>query len=162
MKKLMVSSAMILGLMGVTQAYAGGEIFDPSVSSCSFADCSSVRIDATILTSPGNATRWVAEVYSTAGQCLRVFVSSQYADLETVVVAPNGTVFRNDDGGGALRPLVKVNSAPNTGWYTVSIGRFAGQVDTGNLTVLYGRYLLNNINCSVPTPPILSSNAGKR
>src|SRR4029453_11345415 len=75
-------------------------------------------------------------------------------------VAPNGLVFRNDDRApGDLRPLVKIASTPNNGWYTVSIGRFNGAANTGNFTLAYGRYNAGNPNCALPTPPLAPETA---
>jgi hypothetical protein len=85
-------------------------------------------------------------------------------DLETVAIAPNGTVYRNDDGGGGGRPLnpvVKIASAPNNGWYTVRIGQFAGTAVDANFTVAYGRYNAGNPNCAAATVPT-STNSSPR
>ena len=75
--------------------------------------------------------------------------------MDMVVVAPNGTVFTNDDRNGALdrRSLVKIGSAPNNGWYTVHVAQFSGVATETNIVLLYGRYTAGNPNCSAPTPP---------
>jgi len=152
-------ASMLTASVGIsTAAYAGGEIYDPTSSSCTTLNCSTISVGATVKSfGDVSAGRWVAEVFAAEGQCLRLFVSQQFADLETVVVAPNGAVYRNDDGGvgggdGVLRPLVKIDPTPNNGWYTVSIGHFAGAAVTGNFTLRYGRYPSGNINCADPTP----------
>jgi hypothetical protein len=81
--------------------------------------------------------------------------------MELVVIAPNGTVYRNDDRNGALdrRPLVKIGSAPNNGWYTVRVGQFAGVATETNVVLLYGRYNAGNPNCASPTPALSVINA---
>jgi hypothetical protein len=158
MRKVLAGTCLaVIGLLGATPVYAGGEIFDLTVDSCTGPSCNSVAEGATIKSFGPTAGKWIAEVFAASGECMRIFVSAQYADLQAVVVAPNGAVFRDDDGGGSLRPLVKIDPTPNNGWYTVSIGRFAGAADTGNFTVRYGRYNSGNVNCSSPTPPLGSA-----
>ena len=49
-------------------------------------------------------------------------------------------------GGGSLRPLVEIASAPKFGWYTVQIAQFAGVPTTGDFTLKYGRYTAGNPN----------------
>ena len=91
-------------------------------------------------------------------------MTSEFTDLETVVRAPNGTVYRNDDGGIApcpLCPVVKVNSTPNNGWYSVTIGHFAGSPVTGNFTLSYGRYNVGNPNCAASTTPLAGGGAAE-
>ena len=162
-------ASMLTASVGLsTAAYAGGEIFDPTSSSCTKLNCSSILVGATVK-SFGDVTagRWVAEVFAGQGECLRLFVSQEFTDLETVVVAPNGSVYRNDDGGvgsgsDILRPLVKIDPTPNNGWYTVSIGHFAGAAVTGNFQLRYGRYSSGNINCANPTPSATPSQAATK
>lgn len=102
---------------------------------------------------------WTVSVYSTQGQCLRLFVSSTAFDSELVVIAPNGAVYRDDDSGGSNRPLVKIASAPNTGWYTVQVGHHSGTPTVANFTLLYGRYNAGNPNCWGETVPLSSAAA---
>ncbi len=151
--RLLSSAVLALAAFGASEAFAGGEIFDPTVDATSVANGGAVIINATVKSFPPSAGRWVAEVFAGAGECLRLAVTSQFADLEIVVVAPNGSAFRDDDGGGALRPLVKIRGTPNNGWYTVSIGHFNGGAVTGNFTLAYGRYNSANANCNTPTVP---------
>jgi hypothetical protein len=73
-----------------------------------------------------------------------------------VLVAPNGTVFRNDDGGTtscSLCPLIKVANTPNPGWYTLQIGRLNGDGTFANFTLRYGLYRAGNADCATPTTP---------
>jgi hypothetical protein len=85
-----------------------------------------------------------------------VEIVSQQADLEIAVVAPDGTIFRNDDTGLGpcpTCPLVKIGNTPNQGWYTVHVAQFAGGADFSNFTLFHGQYELNNANCATPTTP---------
>ena len=76
-------------------------------------------------------------------------------------MAPNGTVFRNDDRNGAAdrRPLVKIASAPNNGSCTVHVAQFAGAATETNIVLLYGRYPRGNANCGGATGPTLAADS---
>jgi len=152
-------AALIFGLsLPIKPAWAGFDIFDPTVSTCTTLNCSSVRLDGTVHAFGPSANQWNVNVFAAPRECLRVAVTAEVADLETVVRAPNGTVFRNDDGFIApcpLCPVVKVASAANNGWYAVSIAQFAGAPGESNFTVWYGRYPFGNPNCAGATPPLI-------
>jgi hypothetical protein len=138
-------------------AAAGALIFDDTVSTCTALNCSSLRIPGTVTSFGGSAGYFEIGLFATPGTCLRAEVITQGADLEMVVRAPNGQIFRNDDKGGASCPLcprVVVRGAPSNGWYSTTLYQFAGAgVDT-NFTLLYGRYSpLTNPNCNPATVP---------
>jgi hypothetical protein len=160
-KMLVLSAMSILG--GLTSIHANAtNIWDPSLSATTILDGSSIRLDGTILASGGvNHQPWTIDVYASQGQCLRLFVGLEDADSELVVVAPNGTVYRNDDVNGAAdrRPLVKIPSAPNSGWYTVHVSPFNGAALNYNFALWYGRYSAGNINCAGGTAPFSASSA---
>lgn len=152
------AAAFMLGLGGPV---AASEIYDPSVSTCTGPDCSSVLLNGTVTNSAGNSHPWVTEAYARAGECLRLATKSQAADLEMTVVAPNGDVFRNDDSGGAgcvLCSLVKLVGR-NTGWYTVQLSHEAGIATHADFQLAYGRYSGANPNCAPPTPPSVAAAA---
>ena len=94
-----------------------------------------------------SAMPWTAEVYAPANGCLRIAVTGQATDLEAVVIAPNGTVYRDDDGGPGLFPLVKVNPTPNNGWYTVQLHNFAGTAVSANFQATLQRLAVNSASC---------------
>jgi hypothetical protein len=132
-------------------------IFDDSVSTCTGINCSSLRLPATVFAFGPSAGTFTIDAFAAAGQCVRFDVISPSApDMELVVVAPNGSVFRNDDRNGALdrRPLVKIGSAPNNGWYTVHVAQFAGAATETNIVLMYGTYPAGNPNCGTPTGPL--------
>jgi len=128
-------------------------LFDPSVSSTSTLDGSSIELDGTLHDTNGNPAPWVVEVYAGVGECLRLFVTTTAFDAKITVMAPNGAVYRDDDSGGSLRPLVKIGGAPVQGWYTVQVAHYAGMPQNANFTLLYGRYTAGNVNCANPTSP---------
>jgi len=150
--KHVMFSVLAMFASGVTSGHAT-QIFDNTVSSCTAADCSSLTIPGTI---NGNGTSsagpWTAELFASTNECIRLFVVSQNVDTEIVAVRPDGFIYRNDDGGGSNRPLVKINGTVR-GWHTVQVSHFAGSAVESDFVLLYGRYNLNNPNCSSPTPP---------
>ena len=153
-KKLIAASALsLLGILVNTDAGATN-LFDPTVSATTFLDGDSVRLDGTINDTNGNSQPWTAELYAGSGECLRLFVTSTAFDSKLTVIAPNGQVYRDDDSGGSYRPLVKIASAPITGWYTVQVAQWAGAPTNANFTLLYGRYNAGNLNCVGGTVPV--------
>jgi hypothetical protein len=144
--------ALVTLLLVPVLSSAQTNIFDDTASTCTGTNCSTLRLPGTLLNFAPSAGNWDINVFSSGGECVRLDVSSQNTDLEMVVVAPNGTVYRNDDrGGGDLRPLVKIDATPNNGWYTVHLARFDGSAVNANFVLLYGRYNTGNVNCSNPT-----------
>jgi hypothetical protein len=135
---------------------AATQMFDTTVSTCGTDNCSSIAVGATLEGNGSSAGPWTAEIFANTNECLRLDVTAQGVDLEIVAVAPNGTVFRDDDRPGSLLPLVKINGAQN-GWYTVSVSQFAGAISQSNFIFEFGRYNLNNPNCATPTAPALAS-----
>jgi hypothetical protein len=147
-------------MLGPALASGQSSIFDDTVSTCTTLNCSSLRIPGTVHAFGPSADAFTINAFAGAGQCVRFDLISPphpAPDMELVVVAPDGTVFRNDDRNGALdrRPVVKIASAPNNGWYTVHIAQFAGAATETNFVLLYGRYPAGNPNCTTPTPPLL-------
>lgn len=154
--KWLAMGALVLGvaLMGGT-AWATN-MFAPGAT-CTTLNCGARLIQGTVTQLSGNAQPWVAEVFAPAGRCLRVAVTAQEADLETVVRAPDGALFRNDDGfvspcGNC--PVVKIASTPNNGWYTVSVSHFFGSPVNANFSMRFNNYPVGNINCANPTIPV--------
>ena len=148
-------------LVGLSAGTKASEIYDPSVSSCSGVNCSSVIINGTVTNPASNNHPWVIETYARTGECVRLQTLSQAVDLEMAVTAPNGSLYRNDDGGVApcsLCSLVKF-TAPNTGWYTVQLSQFAGTPSYSDIQLAYGRYTGGNANCATPTAPAVASQA---
>ncbi len=144
--------AMAVPVKGPAQAT---EIYDPSFASCTGTNCSSIVLGGIVNAFANTPKPWTAEIRATAGRCLRLDVIAQQADLEIVAVAPNGSVYRNDDTNG-LMPVVKINNTA-TGFYTVQIAQYAGSVTEGTFQLAFGVYNLNNPNCAGATPPELAA-----
>lgn len=104
------------------------------------------------------------QVYTAGGECVRIQVLQQDTDLEMVLVGPDGTVWRNDDGGGNLRPLIKARTPQGRGgWATVQLCHFAGGGAFGlaNFRLKYGRFSLNSNQCANATAPLESPSANR-
>ena len=157
--------AMALCVVLVGPAVASGQnIFDDTLATCTGVNCSSLRIPGTVFAFGPSAGQFVFSVFASPGECVRFDLISPphpAPDMELVIIAPDGSVFRNDDRNGALdrRPLVKIASAPQNGWYTVRIGQFAGAATETNVVLLYGRYSGGNPNCAAPTLPLINVSA---
>lgn len=150
--------------MGHGEAVAGSRIWDNTVSTCATNNCSSLTVPGTATNPAGNNDPFEIQVYAAANECVRLEVvqSVQGVDLETVVRAPNGNIYRNDDGSGGgvfNNPLVKINGAPNSGWYSVSINHWNGAASYADFVLTYGRYPLNNPNCAGASIPAAASSA---
>src|SRR6266403_431730 len=80
-------------------ASAGSKLFAYLGSSMTFNG-------TTETTANGNVDPFVVELFSAGSECLRIAVTAQATDLEATLVAPDGLTWRDDDGGGSLRPLI--------------------------------------------------------
>jgi hypothetical protein len=91
------------------------------------------------------------------GECVRVEGTSASFDPEFTVVAPDGTVYRDNNGGAGSLPLVKIGGAPDNGVYTLVINHFNGfPIANGTVTFTYGRFSggAGSPSCQAPTPPL--------
>jgi hypothetical protein len=158
---LLASSVLVaLGIFASGQAGATN-LFNPNVSTTTVLDGASIELDGTLHDTLSNTQPWVAELYVGVGECARFFVTTTAFDAEVTVITPNGFIFRDDDSGGFLRPLVEINGAPVAGWYTVQVAHFAGVPQNANFALKYGRYNFNNPNCGTPTIPLSRPNGGE-
>ena len=143
-----------LGILASMQAGAATNLFDPTVTTATKLNAGAVTLNGTLHDTNGVAQPWTTQVYAQPGECMRLSITTTAFDAKMEVVAPPGEVFRDDDSGGSLRPLVEIASAPNFGWYTVQVAQFAGTPVTADFTLKYGRYNNGNPNCAVPTSPL--------
>jgi hypothetical protein len=160
-KRLLASGVALGTFLVTTSADASGPLADPSRSTCTTVNCSSETI--TGYTTNGNfgvngpyPTPWVGVIGPSGGECLRIQTTQQQGDLEIVVVAADGRVFRNDDSGGTDLSLVKITPTIR-GPYTVQVSHFNGAPVSATFVLRYGVYLpATNPNCANPTAPALS------
>lgn len=146
----------ILGALSVSGQYAaGGEIVDYGPDTCTAINCNAATFNGIYtVTRP-----YVTQIYSAGGECVRIDVTASVVDLEAVLVAPNGLIWRNDDrqaGKVDLKPLIKaITPTGQRGLYTLILSHFDGAGSSANFTLAYGRYVAANPNCLAPTPATL-------
>ncbi|MFO1047109.1 MAG: hypothetical protein U1E52_04335 [Geminicoccaceae bacterium] len=119
-----------------------------------FASGASVQTlnGTTETTANGNADPFLAEVFTSGRECLRIAVTAQGADLKATLLSPASTVWQDDDGNGANRPLL--NAVTTTrGWYPLSIAHFAGTAVNADFTATVQRAPATSSLCSAPTQP---------
>jgi hypothetical protein len=156
----------ILVLVGLaSQARAQSLIFDPSLKNCTLQNCGATFVNGISLkTAFGDSVPFTVQVFANVGDCLRLEVTSESADMKTVVVSPSGTTWINDDFYG-LRPLVTAR-ADVKGYYTVHINYWNGNQSTNTLqlfTLAYGRYVAGTpTNCPAPAIPSLEAPISKQ
>jgi hypothetical protein len=122
------------------------------VDTCGTPNCGARVIGGTVLLSSSFAVPWVAEIAvertPNNDVCLRIDVTAQGTDLEAVLIAPDGRVFRNDNRApGDLKPLIKVDAPPRSGWYTLQLSQAGGLPVNADFTLAFGRYKKPNANC---------------
>jgi hypothetical protein len=124
-------------------------------NSCTGLNCDSIfYIGQYRFDTAGRPIPFEAEIFSTGQECVRLEVVAQDTDLEAVLVSPDGFVWRDDDGGAGLFPLVQARTTVQ-GWYTLQLHHFGGTGVASNFFLLYGRYTPStNPNCSNPTTPL--------
>jgi hypothetical protein len=173
-RQTVVSASLVcvLTVLGVFlvggQALAGSLIRDAAPTSSTFINSGSLIVPGTYVVFSGRSEPWVVQAFAQVGECVRFDQAAPFggfgggSDLEITVIAPNGTVFRNDDRAGSSDPraLVKIAGAPNTGYYTVQVSHFGGAGFSTDFTLVYGRFTpASNPNCSSPTPGVDSDSA---
>jgi hypothetical protein len=113
------------------------------------------------------ANPWVG-LFNGGNVCLRFEVVSQADDLAMSVVAPDGTVFTDDDSGSCANstnrcPRVIVTNVTNTSAYTVVLNTFDGKATEANFVLQVGRYKpASNPNCIPATTPAAATAAETR
>lgn len=107
---------------------------------------------STETTGNGNADPFLAEVFTSGHECLRIAVTSQGADLKASLLSPAGTLWQDDDGNGANRPLIKAVTTTR-GWYPLSLAQFAGTAVNSDFTMTIQRAVAGSSLCGAPTQP---------
>ena len=156
MRNLAVALPLALSAVAVSNPGSATNMFDPSpVENCGSINCGARVISGTVLLSSGIAVPWVAEIAARKDECLRIDLTIQSVDLEAVLIAPSGAVYRKDNRSpGDLKPLIKAKKVPVSGWYTLQISQKDGLPVNTDFTLLYGRYPAGDGNCLLGTDPL--------
>jgi hypothetical protein len=155
------AATIALGALSSGSALAQSEIIDSDFGDeCNVVNCNITSIAGWAGSSSSQVLPWTAKFLAEAGLCLRLQMSSINgpANLELVVVAPNGTTrYRNDQGGiagCANCALVKIDPAPVSGFYTAIISSANGAPVDTDFHLLFGQFPSGNVNCASPTAAI--------
>ena len=155
MNKRYALAAAAAGLLLSSQLASAGSVIWSPPSACTTLNCGATVLHANItssLSNPGGSVEpFVIQVHSSPQFCLRLDVINQTtaagtaADMEMVVVSPDGGVWRNFNRSATdRRPLIVVPKPPSQGWYTVHISPARGvAMPPGihfNADLAYGRY----------------------
>lgn len=153
-------AAFVLGLVliallaSASVAGAGQGILDPR-NTCTANNCGSVILrGAYDVSANGDADCFQTQIYTSGDECVRLHVVAQDDDLALVLACPGGSVWRDDDSGGGVKPLIKAETF-TPGWCTVQVCHFDGAGQHADFRLRYGRYDLGNRNCEEPTPSLI-------
>lgn len=148
--RCMSASAVFCAVLAMNgPASAGPKLFAYSGSGITFNG-------TTETTANGNVDPFVVELFSSGNECLRVAVTAQGTDLEATLVAPDGRTWRDDDGNGSLRPLVKAITTKR-GWHILRLSRFDGGAVNADFTVTVHRLASTHAACNPPTSPVTTA-----
>jgi hypothetical protein len=141
-------AALFLGLaLPAQESWAGAKFFDNSL------DTTATRFNGTVETNAtNNRDPFVAQVFTTGAECLRIAVVSQGTDLEATLVSPTGRVWQDDDGNGSLRPLIKAITDVR-GWYPLVLSNFVGNSVNADFTIDMTRLPSTSSLCAPVTAP---------
>lgn len=148
MIKTTTALASVLGLaltLSAGEAFAGSKIFS--------SGSTVARVNGSV---EGNVNQnrdpWVAQVFSTGNECLRIAVISQGTDLEGTLISPSGRIWQDDDSGGLNRPLIKAITDVR-GWYPLTFSHWSGQLVNADFAMDIQRLPTTSPLCSPPTVP---------
>lgn len=153
--KRLAIAALFLGLaLPAQKSWAGAKIFDFS------GNTTATRFNGTVETNAtNNRDPFVAQIFTSGSECLRIAVVSQGTDLEATLVSPSGRVWQDDDSNGSLRPRISAITDVR-GWYPLVLYHWAGSSVNADFTLDITR--LSSGSCFPATPPSISvAPAGK-
>ena len=141
-------ATLLLGLtLPAGQSWAGAKIFDNN------ADTAPTRFNGSVETNTSNnRDPFVAQIFSSGAECLRIAVVSQGTDLEATLISPTGRVWQDDDSNGLNRPLIKAITDVR-GWYPVVLSHFAGSSVNADFTIDITRVPNTSPLCAQATSP---------
>lgn len=138
-------AALGFGLvLSASESWAGPKIFDSTATGATRFS-GSVESNVNL-----NRDPWVAQIFTSGAECLRIAVVSQGTDLEATLVGVEGRVWQDDDSGGSLRPRINARTTIR-GWYPLVLHHFAGTSVNADFTIDVTR--LPSASCVPETPP---------
>lgn len=142
----LASAFAVIGALGATgPAWAGSKIFSFGTTVAT--------VNATVETNASqNRDPWVAQVFTTGAECLRIAVTSQGQDLEATLISPSGTIWQDDDSGGLNRPLIKAVTNVR-GWYPLTLSHWSGASVNADFTMTVQRAAATSSLCAPATTP---------
>jgi hypothetical protein len=139
----------------------------PKPQKCTDPNCEALEIRGLVNSHGVVANPWVG-LFNGGQLCLRFEVESQGDDLAMSVVAPDGTVFTDDDSGSCANstnrcPRVIIANVTDKGAYTTILSTFDGKPTEANFVLRVGRYRpASNPNCIPATTPAAPTAAETR
>ena len=135
-------------LLAAGPAGAGSQLED-TVSSCSGINCGALVIRGVQQTNEP----FVVQVFSAAGECLRLDIDEQSQNLGMATVSPNVFIggFSDDRSISDDRPLIRMDPTDLTGWHTIVVSLENPGPQLAKFTLKYGRYPTGNPNCEAAT-----------
>ena len=146
--------AMLTSALYSSAALAGPQLED-ILNTCTHINCRSQLIRGVSQTTEP----FVIQVYAAEGECLRMEVTSQTADVEMVLISPDieDFIYTDDDRAGQFRPVIAVDPVTNRGWHKVLVSEYRGALERARFKLRYGRYDSGNPNCERTTPVICTA-----
>jgi hypothetical protein len=158
--KFLPRLTLAVGALAAMMCAASADPLILAKQTCTTLNCGTLSLPGILNghpTVPPSATQWVGQFSGQAASCLRfqVVSASQSHDLAMSVVAPDGIVFTNNNGGVApctTCPKVVIAAAKN-GYYTVIVAHAASGAGTETtFSLRAGLYNTANApNCTGPT-----------
>ena len=136
----------VIGALGATgSAWAGSKIFS--------SGSTVMTVNGTLETNASeNRDPFVAQVFTSGAECLRIAVVSQGQDLEATLISPTGRIWQDDDSGGLNRPLIRAITDVR-GWYPLTMSHWNGASVNSDFTMTVQRAAANSGLCSPATAP---------
>lgn len=159
--------AIVTPVLPIGEAAAAELNFTGYAGACSTLNCNAATLNGiSFKTGPGDSVSWSSQLFADVGECIRLDVFAQSADMELVLVSPSGAVWKNDDRNAStdFRPLIRAR-ADVKGYYTVQANYFSGNQAVNSLqtfSLAYGRYRIGSFNCPTAYTPVATTSVKAR
>lgn len=161
-----VSALLALGAVAPSSNAMNGLEFWGGPSNCFSEGCADVYMGGGFEVTPaGDFLPFTTLLNIGPNVCVRIEASKNYSDLEAVLIAPDGTVWLDDNGSAITDgngtdmklPLLKVIT-PVGGQYVLQISQTDAKKDVpSSFMWSYGVYIVSSLNCAGPSQPVTPS-----